>query len=127
MRCCVRSTWMLARRASANMLMPMTLAGTAMTPRMDDQKRRRMVSVRLPLIDDHGVQEQPEPDEGGEEDEVAQADDAAGEVLEAVDHRDAPGNIGQHRRVARQEVGDDGIRRHGEDEAYADGEDEGDD
>src|SRR5277367_6277406 len=122
MRCCVRSTWTFARRASANMLMPMTMAATAMTPRMDDQKRRRMVSVRLPLIDDHRVQEQPEPDEGGEEDQVAQADDASGEVLEAVDHCDAPGDVGEHRCVARQEVGDDGIRRDGEDEAHGDGE-----
>src|SRR5215471_5383852 len=105
MRLCVRSTWMFASLASANMLMPMTIAATATTPISENQMRRRM-SVGLPLFDDHGVHVQPEADEGDEEDQVAQADDAAGEVLEPVDHRDAAGDLRQHRRVARQEVGD---------------------
>src|ERR1700739_3051157 len=96
----VRSTCRLARRASANMLMPMTMAATAMTPMMEGQIPRRIASIRLALIDEYGVQEQPEPDEGGEEDQVAQADHAAGEVLEPVDHRDAPCDVGKHRRVA---------------------------
>src|SRR6478609_5556987 len=101
----VRSTCRLASRASANMLMPMTMAATAMTPMMENQIRRCMASVRLALVDEDGVQEQPEADEGGEEDHVAQADDATGEVLEPVDHRDAARDLGEHRRVARQEVG----------------------
>ena len=50
----------------------MRIAATATTPRAEDQMRR-MLSVRLALFDDHRVQEQPEPDEGGEEDQVAQA------------------------------------------------------
>src|SRR5262252_8764793 len=99
----VRSTWRFARRASANMLMPMTMAATATTPMTENQIRRRIVSVRLPLFDDDRVEEQPEADEGDEEDQVAQAVHAAGEVLEAIDHRDAAGDLGQRRRVARQE------------------------
>src|SRR4051794_25603244 len=102
------------------MLMPMTMAATASTPTMENQMRRRMASVSLPLFDDHSSEIQPEADEGREEDQVAQADDAAGEVLETVDHRDATCDLGQSRRVAREEVGDHGIRRDGEHEAHRD-------
>ena len=56
-----------ASRASANMLMPMTIAAAAITP-MTEKARRRIGSVRLPLIDEHRGQEQPEPDERREED-----------------------------------------------------------
>src|SRR5271157_4088382 len=96
-----------ASRASANMLMPMTMAATARTPTTENQIRRCIGSVRLALFDDHRVQEQPEPDEGCEKYKVAQADDAAREILESVDDGDAAGDVGQCRRVARQEVGDD--------------------
>src|SRR6476660_8137210 len=116
----VRSTCRFASRASANMLMPMTMVATATTPMTENQIRRRIASVRLSLIDDDRVEEQPEADEGGKEDQVAQADHAAGEVLEAVDHRDAAGDLGEHRRVARQEVGDHRIRSDGEQEAHGD-------
>src|SRR3984957_17146734 len=122
----VKSMCWLASRASANMLMPMTMAATAMTPMMENQIRRRIASVRLPLFDDDGVEEQPETDEGGEEDQIAQADHAAGEVLEPVDHRDAPCDLGERRRVARQEIGHNGIGGDGEHEAHRDGEHEGD-
>src|SRR6478736_5218060 len=97
----VRSTCRLASRASANMLMPITIAATAITPMMENQMRRRMVSVRLSLFDQHCVEEQPEADEGGEEHQVAQADYAAREVLETVYHRDATRDLAEYRRVAR--------------------------
>src|SRR5579871_2029360 len=100
MRFFVRSTCTFASRASANMLRPMTIAATAITPMMEDQKRRRM-SVRLPLIDDNRVQEQPEPHERREEDQVAQADHAAGEILKTIDHRKAACDLCQYRRIAR--------------------------
>src|SRR5579872_1002589 len=95
---CVRSTCTFASRASANILMPMTIAATAITPTSEVQKRR--TSIRLPLLDDHGIQEQPEADECREEDQVTQADDAACEILEPVDHCDPPCNVRQYRRVA---------------------------
>src|ERR1700722_14521156 len=102
----VRSTCRFASRASANMLMPIAIAATAITPMMENQMRRRMTSVRLSLFDDHGIEEQPEGNEGGEEDQVAQADHTAREVLKAVDHRDAPRDLGKRRGVAGQEAGD---------------------
>src|SRR3984957_14424681 len=117
---CVRSTCWFASRASANMLMPMTMAATAMTPMMENQIRRRIASVRLPLFDDDGVEEQPEPDEGGEEDQIPQADHAAGEVLEPVDHRDPSCDLGERRRVAREEIGHHRIGCDGEHEAHRD-------
>src|SRR4051812_29899151 len=120
----VRSMRRFASRASANRLMPMTMAATASTPMMENQVRRSMASVCLPLFDDDGVEEQPEADKGREEDEVAQADHAAGEVLEALDHRDAPRDLGEYRGVAREEVGDDGIGCDGEHKAHRNGEDE---
>src|SRR6516162_4199252 len=119
----VRSTCRFASRASANMLMPMTIAATATTPTIENQMRRRMTSVRLPLFDDHGVEEQPEADEGGEKDQVAQADHAAGEVLEAVDHRNAPRNLCERRGVAGQEIGNHRIGRDSKNEANRDTED----
>src|ERR1700722_14056597 len=122
----VKSMCWLASRASANMLMPMTMAATAMTPMMENQIRRRIASVRLPLFDDDGVEEQPKPDEGGEEDQIAQADHAAGEVLEPVDHRDASCDLGERRRVAREEVRHHRIGGDGKNEAHSDGEHEGD-
>src|SRR5579872_6514645 len=96
---CVRSTCWLANRASANILMPTTMAATAMMPMIDDQMRRAIDSVRLALIDEYGVQEQPEPDESDEENHITQADDAAGEVLEPIDHRDAPSDVTEYRQV----------------------------
>jgi hypothetical protein len=93
---------------------------------MENQRRRRIAAIRLALFHQHGVQVQPEADEGGEEDQVAHADDASGEVLEAVDHRDPAGDVGQDRGIAGEEVGDHRIGRDGEDEAHGDREDEGD-
>src|SRR6476646_2640415 len=122
----VRSTRRFANRASAYMLMPITIAATAITPMTENQMRRRMVSVRLSLFDQHCVEEQPEADEGGEEDQVAQADHAAREVLEAVDHCDTARDLGECRRVAREEIGDDGIGRDSEHEADRDAKYEGD-
>src|ERR1700722_18433814 len=100
----VRSTRWLDSLAAANMLRPMTMAPTAMMPIMENQIRRRIASVRLPLFDDDRVEEQPEPDEGGEEDQIAQADYAAGEVLEPVNHRNPSCDLGKRRRVAREEI-----------------------
>src|SRR6185312_3006040 len=99
----VRSTCTFASLASANILIPMTIAAAAMTPRME-KLSRRIGSVRLPLVDKDGVQEQPEPDEGREEDHVAQGHDAAGEILEPVDHRDPAGHGAERRDVVRQEI-----------------------
>jgi hypothetical protein len=52
------------------MFIPMAIAATATTPRMENASRRtvspRMLSVRLPLIDQHSVQEQEKADERGE-------------------------------------------------------------
>src|ERR1700744_5889900 len=95
---CVRSTCTFASRASANMLMPMTIAATAITPTSELQKRR--ISVCFPPLDDHGIQEEPKADECREEDQVAQADHTAGKVLKAVDHRDPSCDVRQYRRVA---------------------------
>src|SRR5581483_11821533 len=106
------------------MLMPMTMAATATTPTMENHRRRRMGSIRLALLDQHGVQVEPEADEAGEKDQVAHADDAAGEVLVAVDDRDAARDLGQGGDVAGQEIGHHRIGRDGEHEAYRDGEDE---
>src|SRR5690348_528373 len=99
---CVRSACTLARRESANMLMPMAIAAAASTPMME-KVSRRIGSVRFPLIDENRVQEQEEADEGGEIDQVAQRDDATGEVGEAVDDGDPPRERAQHRHGVRQE------------------------
>src|ERR1700735_2952602 len=123
---CVRSTCWFASRASANMLMPMTMAATAMTPMTENQMRLCIDSVRLALIDKDRVHEQPETDEGDEEDHVAQADDATGEILEPVDHRDAPCDVGEHRQALRPEVGYDRIGWRGEHKADGNSEHEGD-
>ena len=97
--------------------MPMTIAATAMTP-MTENARRRMGSIRLALIDEHRGQEQPEPDERREEYQIRQRDDAAGKILIAVDDGEAPRDIRHHRRIAIEEVGDQRIRRGGEDETH---------
>src|ERR1700722_4945952 len=86
--CCVRSIRRLARRASANMLMPTTIAATAIRLMTAERARRCIGLVRLSQLDDHRVDVQPEPDERSEEHQVAHADHAAGEVLEPVDHRE---------------------------------------
>src|SRR3978361_1116489 len=93
-----------ARRASANMLMPMTIAAAAMTP-MTEKARRRIGSIRLALIDEHRGQEQPEPDERREKHQIPQRDDAAGERLVAIDHGESPGDFGHQRRIAVEEIG----------------------
>src|ERR1700761_1799020 len=108
------------------MWMPMAIAATAMMPRMEKLKRR-MGSVRLPLIDQHGVQEQEEPDEAGEIDDIAQRDDAAGEIGEALDDGHPSGDGTQDRYIGGQEVIDDRVGGDGEDEADGNGEDKGDD
>ena len=56
-------------------------------------------SVRLPLIDQNGIQEQEESDEGREVDQVPQRDDAAGEVVEPVDNGDPAGELAERRDV----------------------------
>src|SRR5689334_15864491 len=107
------------------MLTPMRIARTATTPRAEDE-RRRMLSVRLAVFDDHRVQEQPEPDEGGEEDDVTQGDDAARERLEARGNGDATRDVGEHRCVARQKIRYQRIGGDGENEADRDAEHIGD-
>src|SRR5579864_6863495 len=97
------------------MLMPITIAATAITP-MTENARRRMGSIRLALIDEHRGQEQPEPDERREKYEVPQRHDAAGKVLIALDDSEPPRDIRHQRRVAAEEVGDQRIRCGGENE-----------
>src|ERR1035437_7385105 len=95
-----------ASLVSANMFTPMTMAATAMTPRMEPRKRARMGSVRFALIDDDGVQEQPEADERHEIHQIGHPDHTTGEILVAVEDADTPRHVGKARRRVAQEVDD---------------------
>src|SRR4051794_21314118 len=89
-----------------------------------EARNRDIVSIRLLEVDEDDVGEQEDPDHRGEEDGIAQIDDAAGdgaemrEEAERRDRRDDP--VG---RPGLEEAEDDARAAHREEEAHGGGDD----
>src|SRR5689334_15134314 len=87
-----------------------------------------MASVRLLQIDEYDIGEEEDADHGGEEDRVAQVDDAFDDRLEVGEERERADRRDQRfGRPVLEEAEDDRRAAHREEKADRGGDDEGDD
>src|SRR5919199_308225 len=88
----------------------------------------RVSSIRLLEVDEDHVGKQEDADHRGEEDGVAQVDDALGDRAEMAEEAErGDGREHARRRPALQQAQHDRRSAHGEQEARRGGDDEGDD